>query len=112
MYCRPVKDLQLGVFRISDVREYPGVSYESSSTVVACMMATDMESPEKVVLKLTRERGLKECACGALIVQELLFKCPMCLGRKCVRWSVRVRYFGTREGLERVNWRCVMTLSG
>ena len=41
MYCRPVKDLQLGVFRISDVREYPGVSYESSSTVVACMMANE-----------------------------------------------------------------------
>ena len=46
-----MKDLQLGVFRISDVREHPGVSYESSSTVVACTMATDMESPEKVVLK-------------------------------------------------------------
>ena len=70
-YCEPVKNLQLGVLRISDVREYPGVSYESSSTVVACMMATDMEAPETVVLKMTRERGLKECACGALIVWEL-----------------------------------------
>ena len=59
-----------------------------------------------------RERGLKECACGALIVRELLFECPMCSGRKCVGWSVRGRYFGTREGLERVNWRCVMTVSG
>ena len=48
-----MKDLQLGVLRISDVREleYPGVSYESSSTVVACTMATDMEAPETVVLK-------------------------------------------------------------
>ena len=73
-YCEPVKDLQLGVLRISDVREYPGVSYESSSTVVACTMATDMEAPETVVLQKTRESGLKECACGALIVWELLFE--------------------------------------
>ena len=50
-YCEPVKELQLGVWRISDVREYPGVSYESSSTVVACMMVTDMEAPKTVVLK-------------------------------------------------------------
>ena len=50
-YCEPVKDLQLGVCRISDVREYPGVSYESSSMVVVCMMVTDMEAPETVVLK-------------------------------------------------------------
>ena len=49
-----MKDLQLGALRISDVREYPGVSYESSSTVVACTMATDMEAPETVVLKKTR----------------------------------------------------------
>ena len=46
-----VKELQLGVWRISDVREYPGVSYKSSSTVVACMMVTDMEAQETVVFK-------------------------------------------------------------
>ena len=56
-YCRPVKDLQLGDLRISDVREYPGVSYESSSTVVACTMATDMEATETVVLKT--DKGLR-----------------------------------------------------
>ena len=42
-YCGPVKDLQL-VLRISDVREYPGVSYESSSTVVACTAMTSKNS--------------------------------------------------------------------
>ena len=74
-YYEPVKELQSGVWRISDAREYPGVSYESSGTVVACMMVTDMEAPETLVLKT--DRGLKECACGAL-----LFKCLMWLGRK------------------------------
>ena len=39
------------IWRISDVREYPGVSYESSSMVFACTMVTDMEAPETVVLK-------------------------------------------------------------
>ena len=71
-YCDPVKDLQLGVWRISDVREYPGVSYESSSMVVACTMVTDIKAPETVVL----------ITCGSLIVQEPLFECPMYLGRK------------------------------
>ena len=52
-----MKDLQLGDLRISDVREYPEVSYESSSTVVACTMATDMEAPETVVLKT--DKGLR-----------------------------------------------------
>ena len=88
----------------------PGVSYESSSPVIDCMMATDMEAPYMVVSKKTRERGLKECACGALIVRKLLFDCLMCSGRKCVGWFVRGRYFGTWEGLESINWRCVMLL--
>ena len=50
-YCEPVNELQLEVGRISDVSEYPGVSYESSSTVVACMIVTDIQAPEMVVLK-------------------------------------------------------------
>ena len=47
--CEPVKELQSGVSRISDAREYPGVFYESSGTVVACMMVTDMEALETVL---------------------------------------------------------------
>ena len=50
-YCEPVKELQPGVWRISDAREYPGVSYESRGMVVSCMMVTDMEAREMVVLK-------------------------------------------------------------
>ena len=79
-----VNEFQLEVGRISDVSQYPEVSYESSSTVVACMIVTDIEAPETVVLKLTRERGSKECACGALIVREILFECLMWLGQKSV----------------------------
>ena len=76
-YCEPVKDLQLGVWRISDAREYPGVSYESSSMVVACTMVTDIEAPETMVLRTdkgARFEGM--CMC--------LFECLMCLCRKCV----------------------------
>ena len=54
-----MKDLQLGVWRISDVREYPGVSYEWSSTVVACTMVTDMEAPKTVVLKTDKGAWLE-----------------------------------------------------
>ena len=50
-YCELLKELQSGVWQILDVREYPRVSYESISTVVACMMVTDMDAPETVMFK-------------------------------------------------------------
>ena len=40
----------------TDVREYPGVSYESSSSmVVACTIATNMGAPETMVLEAAKE---------------------------------------------------------
>ena len=52
--CRGPTELE--DLQILDVREYPGVSYESSSSmVVACMIATNMGAPETMVLEAVKE---------------------------------------------------------
>ena len=81
-YCEPVKELQPGVWRISDAREYPGVSYESSGMAVSCMMVTDMEAREMVVLKTDKGARFEGMWLWGIYCTGLLFECLMWLGPK------------------------------
>ena len=48
IYCGPAKDIRLETLRIPEVRECPGVSYESNSAVGACIV-TDSGAPVTMV---------------------------------------------------------------
>ena len=71
-----MKDLQLGVWRIADIREYPGVSYDASS------MVTDMEAPETVVLKTDKGARFEGMCLWGINCKGIFVRMPDVFGPK------------------------------